>query len=136
MIGLEISRQRQPIRFKVKRVECSSPTFSRFSVSQVAFTLIPHLLFVVGVYHCSLWSFMSIEMRLIFNHEYGTQCQGSMMPNALFISYFSQCHRHCLFFYPFVFVVLFRNRNFIRQYGGLENICKKLQESTSQQVRS
>lgn len=27
------------------------------------------------------------------------------------------------------------NRNFIRQYGGIANICKKLQESPSQQVR-
>lgn len=27
-----------------------------------------------------------------------------------------------------------KNRNFIRQYGGLENICKKLQELPSQQI--
>lgn len=31
-------------------------------------------------------------------------------------------------------LLFFRNRNFIRQYGGIENICKKLQESPSQQV--
>ncbi|KAL9974651.1 hypothetical protein ACROYT_G011712 [Oculina patagonica] len=80
------------------------------------------------------WAIGSLVQDNISNCQAVQECSGIKTLCELVAQTYSESVLERTIWALGMLAIDIKNRNFIRQYGGIENICKKLQESPSQQI--